>query len=66
MFKQINPKFRFLCNCLIIYVLVGFFSSLVADSHQDFQITSQSDLASQFSRIISLGVAYSAKESLYK
>ncbi|MBL1210887.1 hypothetical protein [Geminocystis sp. GBBB08] len=66
MFKPINPQFRFLRNCLIIYILAGLFSSLIADAHNSFQMSSQSDNANQFSRIISLSFAYQAKESLYK
>ncbi|BAQ60654.1 hypothetical protein GM3708_1060 [Geminocystis sp. NIES-3708] len=66
MLKQINVQFSFIRNCLIIYILVGFLSALIADSHKSFQMSSQSGNSNQLSRIISLAVAYQAKESLYK
>lgn len=66
MLKQINVKFTFIRNCLIIYILVGFLSSLVADVHKSFQMSSQSSNTNQLSRMISLVVAYQVKENLYK
>lgn len=66
MLKQINIQFTFIRNCLIIYILVGFLSSLVADVHKSFQMSSQSGNTNQLSRMISLAVAYQAKENLYK
>lgn len=66
MLKQVNGKYIFICNCLIIYVIVGFFASLMADYHRTFITSSQSDNADQFSRLISLTVAHQVKENLYK
>jgi hypothetical protein len=66
MFKPINSQYNFLRNCLIFYLVVGFFACLIADSYKNFQMSSQSDNASQFSRMISLTVAHQAKETLYK
>jgi|JI81BgreenRNA_FD_contig_31_7127742_length_1030_multi_3_in_0_out_0_2 hypothetical protein len=66
MLKQVNGRFIFIRNCLVIYVMVGFFASIIADSHKTFQLSSQSENAGQFSRLISLTVAYQANENLYK
>ncbi|BAQ66387.1 hypothetical protein [Geminocystis sp. NIES-3709] len=66
MLKKVNGQFLFIRNCLVIYVVVGFFASLMADSHKSFLLSSQSYNASQFSRIISLTVAHQARENLYK
>lgn len=46
--------------------MVGFFASIIADSYKTFQLSSQSNNFSQFSRLISLTVVNQANESLYK
>lgn len=66
MLKPVNVRFIFIRNCLIIYVMVGFFASIIADSYKTFQLSSQSNNFSQFSRLISLTVVNQANESLYK
>lgn len=66
MLKQINVQYNFIRNCLIIYILVGFLSSLIADAHKSFQMSSQSSNTNQISRMISLVVAHQANENLYK
>ena len=51
-------------NSIILYVLVACFASLLADFHRNYQGSLQADNADKFSRIISLGVAYQAKQVL--
>lgn len=66
MLKQVNCRFIFIRNCLVIYIIVGFFASVIADSYKSFQFSSQAVNAGEFSRLISLTVAHQAKENLYK
>lgn len=66
MLKETNISFGFIRNCLVIYILVGFFSSLIADSHKSFQMSSESSNMNGLSSMISLVVAHQAKENLYK
>lgn len=66
MFKPILFSFTFWRNCIMAYILVGIFSSLMAESHQNFQISNQWENGYRLSRLVSLGVAYSLKENLYK
>lgn len=66
MLKPVNVRFIFIRNCLVIYVMVGFFASIIADSYKTFQLSSQSNNFSQFSRLISFTIVNQAKENLYK
>ncbi len=52
----------FLCNCVIVYLLCAWFAVFVADFHENYQKSQQANNAENFSRIISLGVAYQAKQ----
>ena len=65
MFNLIKPQSIFLRNCLIVYLIVGCLASILAESHQSFRQSSQSINAHNFSRVISLGLAYNARQSLY-
>jgi hypothetical protein len=49
-------------NCIILYLLVAGLASLLADFHHNYQESLQADNADKFYRIMSLGVAYQAKE----
>ena len=51
-------------NSIILYLLVACFASLLADFHRNYQGSLQANNANMFSRIISLGVAYQAKQVL--
>ena len=59
-------KFSFCRNCLVAYLLVGICSALIADFHKNFQISSQSANAANFSRVMSLTVAKSVKNNFSK
>jgi hypothetical protein len=64
MFK--GNKFQtviFGCNCLLLYLFVGFCSTILADIHQSFQLSYQSDNG----KMIPLRhMAYTVKENLSK
>lgn len=66
MLKSIFLSSIFWRNCIISYILVGICSSFIADFYQSFQLSNQSENSDRFSRLVSLGVAYSVKENLYK
>lgn len=66
MVKQIFLSSLFWRNCIIAYILVGICSSFIADFYQSFQISNQWENGDRISRLVSLGVAYSIKENLYK
>ncbi len=66
MFKPIFVSPLFWRNCITAYILVGISSSLIADSYQSFQLSNQWGNGDRISRLVSLGVAYSVKENLYK
>ena len=54
----------FIRNIMIVYILVGIVASFLADFHQNYQNSLQGENANKFSRVISLGVAYQAKQIL--
>ncbi|WPF88508.1 hypothetical protein VKI21_02825 [Cyanobacterium aponinum UTEX 3222] len=66
MLKQISLSSIFWRNCIIAYIIVGFSSSLIAEFYQSFQISNQWENGERLSRLVSIGVAYSMKENLYK
>lgn len=66
MYKLINHNWKFCRNCLVAYILVGISSAMVADFHQSFVTSPQSENASTFARIISLSVAHGVKQNLYR
>ena len=51
-------------NSIILYLIVACLASVLADFHRNYQGSLQADNAHKFSRIISLGVAYQAKQVL--
>lgn len=64
MLNLIKSNSLLIRNCLIVYLIAGLLANILADSHRSFQESSQSANAHNFSRVISLGMAYSAKQSL--
>lgn len=64
MFNLLKQQSLFVRNCLIVYFIVGFLANTLAESHRNFQQSSQSTNAQTFSRVISLSLAYNAKQSL--
>lgn len=64
MFNLFKQQSVFIRNCLIVYFIVGFLANILAESHSNFQQSTQSANAYTFSRVISLSLAYNAKQSL--
>ena len=56
----------FYFNCFILFLVVGFCSAILADIHQSFQLSYQSDNTSKFSSLMSLNIPYTVPENLLK
>ncbi len=63
MFKFLKANPTLIRNCLIVYTLTGLLSHIFAQSHHSFKQSTQSSNAYKFSRVISISLAYHAKES---
>lgn len=63
MFNLLKSNPILVRNCLIVYLLVGILANIFAESHRSFQESNQYLNADRFSRVISLGLAYHAKNS---
>jgi hypothetical protein len=53
----------FICNIIIVHLLVACFAILLADFRQNYQGSLQQSNANKFSRVISLGIAYQTKQN---
>lgn len=63
MFKLIKSNPILIRNCLIVYLITGFLAHIFAESHRSFETSIQSNNAYTFSRVISIGFAYHAKNN---
>lgn len=62
MLKNLAKNSPFIRNIIISHLLVACFANLLADSYQSYENSLQADNANKFSRVISLGIAYQAKQ----